>query len=125
MSDYQAVYDAIRSRFYGDFLGTFENAIRNGFDFGHARMMLQEQISATGYEMQRPSAIYRPKLFPDGNMWCALYGEDLVQGVAGFGETPAKAMAAFDEAWHNETPPVKREDLERAKFDNSQFGAGA
>jgi len=125
MNDYQPVYDAIRSRFHGDFLGIFERAIRDGFDFGHARMMLQEQISATGYEMQRPSAIFRPQLFIDGNMWCALYGDDLMSGCAGFGETPEKAMRAFDQAWHNETPPVKREDASREQFDNSKFGVGA
>ena len=28
----------------------------------------------------------------DGDQWCALYGENLQEGVAGFGRTPAEAM---------------------------------
>ena len=35
-------------------------------------------------------------------MWCALLGANLQEGVAGFGTTPAKAMWAFDTAWHHE-----------------------
>lgn len=31
--------------------------------------------------------------FKDGNQWCALYGEDLQVGIAGFGNTPFLAMA--------------------------------
>ncbi len=50
-------------------------------------------------ELHTPAAIYRPRLFPDGNQWCALYGTDLQQGVAGFGNTPAEAMQAFNKAW--------------------------
>ena len=30
--------------------------------------------------------------FKDGNKWCALYGEDLQVGIAGFGDTPFMAM---------------------------------
>lgn len=47
----------------------------------------------------RPSAIFRPTLTVDGNMYCALYGEDLMQGCAGFGETAEAAMADFDKNW--------------------------
>lgn len=46
-----------------------------------------------------PSAVYRPTLTIDGNQWCALYGESLQDGVAGFGDTPAAAMREFDKAW--------------------------
>lgn len=31
--------------------------------------------------------------FKDGDKWCALYGEDLQAGIAGFGNTPFLAMA--------------------------------
>lgn len=41
-------------------------------------------------------AILRPRLFPDGDQWCALYGENLQDGVAAFGDTPAKAAVQFD-----------------------------
>lgn len=102
MSDsYQAIYDAVRSRISGGDIG---QAIRDvafqALDFSHARAMAQEQIYAVGYEMARPSAIFRPKVYPDGNQWCALYGENLQEGVAGFGDSPELACAAFDKAWH-------------------------
>ena len=47
-----------------------------------------------------PSYIYKPRLFRDGNQWCALLGEDIQEGVVGFGESPERAMTAFDTAWY-------------------------
>lgn len=32
----------------------------------------------------------------DGNMWCVLYGENLQEGVSGFGKTLAEAILDFD-----------------------------
>ena len=43
--------------------------------------------------------VYKPRLSIDGNQWCALYGENLQDGVVGFGDSPVEAMAAFDKAW--------------------------
>lgn len=57
---------------------------------------------------QMPSVLYRPQLFADGTKWCALYGADLASGVAGFGDTPAEAMHAFDVAWTTERTPTAR-----------------
>jgi hypothetical protein len=51
------------------------------------------------YEKCRPSFIYKPKLTIDGNKWCALYGDNLQDGVAGFGSSPAEAYKAFDAEW--------------------------
>jgi hypothetical protein len=64
----------------------------------HMACVAQEYVTAA-YEQQRPSAIYRPRLSIDGNQWCALYGDNLQDGVAGFGDSPALAMEAFDKAW--------------------------
>jgi hypothetical protein len=47
----------------------------------------------------RPHVLLRPAIVPDGNMWCVLYGEDLVRGVDGFGETPELACEDFDREW--------------------------
>lgn len=41
-----------------------------------------------------------PRIFIDGNQWCVLYGEDLMSGVAGFGESPILAVYDFNKAWH-------------------------
>lgn len=47
----------------------------------------------------RPHVLMRPAILPDGKSWCALYGEDLVRGVAGFGDTPEQACEDFDRNW--------------------------
>jgi len=66
--------------------------------------MRQMQIyyGDVGYQAIRPSTVYKPKIFVDGNQWCVLYGEDLQSGVAGFGESPEKAMDEFDKEWKRE-----------------------
>lgn len=106
MSDsYQAIYDAVRSKILSaDTGGIIERVARDAFEMGNARALLQEAIGMVGNEMVRPSAIYRPSIMRDGDQWCALYGEDLVEGVSGFGESPDAAMRAFDQAWHEKVP---------------------
>lgn len=49
--------------------------------------------------INRPSFILKPKLSVDGNLWCALYGDNLMEGVAGFGDSPEEAYCDFDKAW--------------------------
>lgn len=60
----------------------------------------QEQFIQVRDCLTEPSVMYRPKLSIDGNMWCALYGEDLQNGVAGFGKSPHAAMCDFNRAWY-------------------------
>ena len=67
------------------------------------------QCETIAYAMSRPSTVYRPKLSIDGNNWCALYGENLQDGVAGFGSTPDLAMANFDIAWVEHLPLYKEQ----------------
>lgn len=64
---------------------------------------LQAIYAAEDFERERsrPFMLLRPRMFPDGNMWCALYGDNLQEGVAGFGETPEKAAVDFDIQWLN------------------------
>ena len=36
---------------------------------------------------------YNPiKIFPDGDQWCALVGENLQEGICAFGSTPEEAL---------------------------------
>jgi len=49
--------------------------------------------------LESPAFILRPKLFIDGNKWCALYGDNLQDGVCGFGDSPAQAFGNFDFNW--------------------------
>lgn len=58
---------------------------------------LQELDNAR--DAARPSMRLRPQLSIDGNQWCALFGQSLQDGVAGFGESPDAAYKDFDRAW--------------------------
>lgn len=50
-------------------------------------------------EAARPSSRFRPSLSIDGNQWCALFGANLQDGVAGFGASPEFAYVDFDREW--------------------------
>ena len=68
-----------------------------------------EECAAQAYRhidecMTEPSVLYRPKLSIDGDQWCALYGENLQDGVAGFGKSPELAMLEFNRAWWKKLP---------------------
>lgn len=62
--------------------------------------------AASVYDL--PSYLYKPKIFIDGDHWCALYGDDLQSGVAGFGKSPAEAYADFDSAWWKKLPSKEK-----------------
>lgn len=40
-------------------------------------------------------AAFKPKIYKDGNKWCCLYGENIQEGVAGFGVNPMNAVYNF------------------------------
>lgn len=70
-----------------------------------SRMVADRMLCAVA-EYDRPSTVHKPRLFIDGNQWCALLGENLQDGVAGFGGSPHEAMMAFDDAWLAKLPCV-------------------
>lgn len=70
-------------------------------DTDHMLMNVIEQLAM----LASPGVVYRPKVSIDGNQWCALYGENLMTGVAGFGDTPADAVADFNKQWLSCKPP--------------------
>lgn len=55
-------------------------------------------------EMRRPFMLLKPRVFLDGDKWCALYGENLQDGVAGFGDSPELAAWNFDKNWCAKLP---------------------
>lgn len=65
----------------------------------HSAQCLAQEIVA--YHATFFSAL-KPRLFMDGDMWCALYGDNLQEGIAGFGKTPAKALIEFEANMHKE-----------------------
>jgi len=58
-----------------------------------------DAIQRVSYEYMRPSVIFRPRVFPDGQLFCCLLGENLQEGFASFGNTPDEATRNFDIAW--------------------------
>lgn len=97
MDTYQPIFDAVRSRLGNcDFGNAVADAMRNeniGYFFSQAVTQAMSQF-------ERPSTIYRPVVTKDGDMWIALYGANIQEGVAGCGKTPAEAMAEFDNVWY-------------------------
>lgn len=113
MSDsYQAIYDAVRSRISGGNVGeAVADVARQSFDISMTVAILGQEFGLAAErqrqaadEAMRPAAIFKPLVFIDGNKWCALYGVNLQDGVAGFGDSPAEATAAFDAEWNRKLP---------------------
>lgn len=73
----------------------------------HQFLVAGEEQTIAAMEQQRPFVLLKPRMFPDGNQWCALYGDDLQEGVAGFGDTPASAAANFDLNWSTQKLPTR------------------
>ena len=73
----------------------------------HQRSAIMDQELAAAMAMSAPSYLFRPKLSIDGNKWSALYGDNLQDGVAGFGDSPAEAYIDFDAAWSRKLPSVE------------------
>jgi hypothetical protein len=51
------------------------------------------------HHSMRPCILFKAKLSKDGDMWCALVGDNLMEGISGFGKTPDEAMIDFDINW--------------------------
>ncbi len=62
------------------------------------------QQAAAAHE--RPCVLWKPRLFIDGSQWCALFGENIQEGVVGFGDSPDAAMWEFDDAWRKKLAPI-------------------
>ncbi len=106
MNEYQAIYDAVRSRIRGGSIPDAVQAAVREADIGHALMMMRESFRAAAAQYERPSVLYRPTVVPDGSKWSALYGEHLMAGVSGFGDTPEEAMRDFDNNWWKQKTPT-------------------
>ena len=69
-----------------------EGVLNAQFNAALAAQQVEEQ-------RMRPFMLLRPTMSLNGHIWCALYGDDLQSGVAGFGDTPEKAALDFDREW--------------------------
>lgn len=66
----------------------------------------EDQMHANACEASRPFYFVKPKLSADGNQFCFLYGDNIMEGVAGFGSTPDLASRDFDKNWLSYTIKV-------------------
>lgn len=76
----------------------------------NAQFNAAQEAQITEAARRSPSVLFRPRLSIDGNQWCALYGDNLQDGVAGFGNSPEAAMASFDKAWGTPLPSVTQKE---------------
>lgn len=49
-------------------------------------------------------ATLKPKVYRDGNQYCVLLGEDIMNGIAGFGDTIYLAILDFNKQFHINQP---------------------
>jgi len=104
---FDAVY-AVVNRAFSGFCPTsiFENAVR-GMDISYYADRASCSVQEVAGEYTRPSVMMRPTIAIDGNEWCALYGDNLQDGVAGFGKSVDAAMRDFDANWYKKLDGAK------------------
>ena len=81
---YQAVYDAAFKQ----------------FDISCVTQQIQNAVSNIEIQLTRPCILLKPKIYIDGHKWCVLYGDNLQDGLAGFGNSPELAMLDFDKNFY-------------------------
>lgn len=63
----------------------------------HEELQHQEKMNILIQEWEyKLFAMLKPDVKKDGNQWCVLYGSDLQEGIAGFGNTPYLAILDFN-----------------------------
>lgn len=83
-------------------------------DYGH-EMELWETQFETELRRQYWAVVLGLKPVQDGDQYCILWGDNLQEGVAGFGPTPFDAIKAFEQAMYDKTTsPEKPEGKEKS-----------
>jgi len=60
-----------------------------------------EEFRFTQELLRRPHVVMKPRVFKDGDSWCCLLGDNIQEGVSGWGPTPEQACLDFDKTWWN------------------------
>jgi hypothetical protein len=77
------------------------NMLANAINHYHS-IQHQEQLSLLISEQEYFFVkTYNLIPFKSGDSWCVLLGKDLQSGIVGFGETPHKAVLAFNKAYYS------------------------
>ncbi len=68
----------------------------------HFQQSLFNIINPTAIEAGEHNliGILKHSIKKDGDQWCVLYGDNLQDGVAGFGKSPYLAVLNFNENWY-------------------------
>lgn len=75
---------------------------KNDAQFSHGRVVDHALAAMEQMELYcqahpgSPSAVRRPKLFVRGELWIALLGPSVEEGIVGIGPTVTAALRAFD-----------------------------
>jgi hypothetical protein len=71
----------------------------------HYADMADRRAQSNEYELQIIRFAESLKVVPvkDGTQWCAMYGENLQVGIAGFGDTPFKAIEALRDEFYKQS----------------------
>jgi len=48
-----------------------------------------------------PIEVLKPAIKKDGSAWCCLYGDNIQDGIAGFGDTPNMAVLDFIQKYYS------------------------
>jgi hypothetical protein len=70
-----------------------------------------------------PSAVRRPRLFVRGDLWVALLGSSVKEGIVGIGPTVAAALRAFDTQYLAGLRPPSEPGRSRRSFRSASVSA--
>jgi hypothetical protein len=65
----------------------------------HAAAAIEQMKHYCANHPDSPSAVRRPQLFFRGDLWIAVLGPSVEEGIVGIGPTVAAALRAFDEQY--------------------------
>jgi hypothetical protein len=97
------------------------SGLLNDNDSSWTSVRAQEAIDIARHEYTRPAVVWKPKVYLDGDMWCALYGDNLQDSVCAFGKSPDEATRNFDKAWHEPLTESKRDDQQEIDQQNIRY----
>ena len=90
----------------------------------HAATAMEQTESYCRAHPGSPSAVRRPQLFFRGDLWVAVLGPSVEEGIVGIGATVAAALRAFDSQYlAGLRPAVETASQDGARRSPKVFGA--
>jgi len=86
-------------------------------DYWNERLNVDIRLATFHYDDLRylaymPSMNYKPKIYLDGDKWCALYRDNIQDSVCGFGKSTEKAKEDFNQNWTRNIDDMKEKTKE-------------